>query len=90
MLLLFSWHYSVGAQDEGGEDADTEDTNKRNDNDDDSFSVIIPENAAWSESIDQRFDPSNITVPVGTEVTWINEDGSQHTITSGNLCWYQG
>lgn len=95
-LLLFSWQffYSVGAQDDGGgEDTDTGNTNNRNnDNDDNSFSVdddrfsiIIPENAAWSESIDQRFNPSNITIPVGTEVTWINEDGSQHTVTSGNL-----
>jgi len=49
------------------------------------FTVIVPENAAWSESIDQKFNPSNITVPVGTEVTWINEDGSEHTVTSGNV-----
>jgi plastocyanin len=53
--------------------------------DDSTFSVIIPENAAWSESVNGRFDPSNITIPVGTEVTWINEDESQHTVTSGNL-----
>jgi plastocyanin len=55
------------------------------DDDDNSFSVIIPENAAWNVSIDQRFDPSNLTILVGTGVTWINEDKSQHTVTSGNL-----
>jgi plastocyanin len=53
--------------------------------DDSTFSVIIPENAAWSESVNGRFDPSNITIPAGTEVIWINEDESQHTVTSGNL-----
>ena len=97
ILLLFSGQlfYNVGAQDDRGrgdeeeeeeDDADMEDTNNRNDDDDNnSFSVIIPENAAWSVSIDQRFDPSNLTIPVGTGVTWINEDRSQHTVTSGNL-----
>jgi plastocyanin len=79
LFLLFSWQffYSVGAQD----DEEGEDVN----NDVNSFSVIIPENAAWSESIDQRFDPSNIAILIGTEVTWINEDETQHTVTSGNL-----
>jgi plastocyanin len=88
LLLLFYWQffYGVDAQDDGGrEDADTGDTNNRNDDIDKSFSIIIPENAAWSESIDQRFYPSNIIIPVGTEVTWINEDRSQHTVTSENL-----
>ena len=89
LLLLFPWQffYSVDAQDDEGEEEDIEtaDTNNGNDNYDNSFTVIIPENAAWSQSIDQRFNPSNITIPVGTEVTWINEDSSQHTVTSGNL-----
>jgi plastocyanin len=83
-LILLSWQffYSVDAQDDGKED----DTENINDNYDDSTSsVIIPENAAWSESVDGRFDPSNITIPVGTEVIWINGDESQHTVTSGNL-----
>ncbi|MGC1132359.1 MAG: plastocyanin/azurin family copper-binding protein [Nitrososphaeraceae archaeon] len=86
MLLLVSWQLfnSVGAQDEEEEVADGEDTNDRNDNDD-IFSVTISENAAWSQSIDQRFNPSNITIPVGAEVTWINEDEAKHTVTSGNV-----
>jgi plastocyanin len=83
-LILLSWQffYSVDAQDDGSED----DTENINNNDDDSTSsIIIPENAAWSESVNGRFDPSNITIPAGTEVIWINEDESQHTVTSGNL-----
>jgi plastocyanin len=79
-LLSWQFFYSVSAQDEGDED-----TNNSNDDDDSSSNVIIPENAAWSETIDERFDPSSISIPVGTVVTWINEDESQHTITSGNL-----
>lgn len=35
--------------------------------------------------MDQRFSPSNITIPMGAEVTWINEDESEHTVTSGNV-----
>jgi plastocyanin len=87
-LVLFSWQffYSVNAQDDDEEeDIDITDANNENDNDDRSFIVIIPENAAWSQSIDQRFNPSNITVPEGAEVTWINEDESEHTVTSGNV-----
>ena len=87
MLLLISWQLfnSVGAQDDEEEVADGQDTNDRNGNDDNSFAVIIPENAAWSQSIDQRFNPLNITIPVGADVTWINEDESEHTVTSGNV-----
>lgn len=86
ILVAFPYYSAVAQDDEGGEEeVDIGDTNSGNDNDDSSFSVTIPENAAWSENIDQKFDPSNITIPVGSEVTWINEDSSQHTVTSGNL-----
>ena len=85
ILVAFPCYSVVAQDDEGEEEADIEDTNSGNDNDDSSFSVTIPENAAWSENIDQKFDPSNITIPIGTKVTWINEDSSQHTVTSGNL-----
>ena len=52
-LILFSWQffYSVNAQDDDDEveeDIDTTDANNRHDNDDRSFIVIIPENAAWN------------------------------------------
>ena len=29
------------------------------------------------------FNPERLTVPVGTAVTWRNEDASEHTVTSG-------
>jgi plastocyanin len=93
IMILVSFPYHVTeAQDDGGgddsdtDDSDTEDTNSANENvDDSSFTVTIPENAAWNQGIDQRFNPSNITIPVGAEVTWINEDESEHTVTSGNV-----
>jgi plastocyanin len=31
---------------------------------------------------DFAFDPSNVTVPVGTTVTWTNLDSASHTVTS--------
>jgi plastocyanin len=29
-----------------------------------------------------HFDPATVTVPVGTTVTWTNNDGTLHTVTS--------
>jgi plastocyanin len=40
--------------------------------------------AAWREVIVNRFDPSNVTIPVGSEVIWSNQDKLSHTVTSGN------
>jgi len=88
LSLSFPWQFlcSLSAQDdEEEEDVETAGANDRDDNNDNGFTVIIPENAAWSQSIDQRFNPSNITIPAGTEVTWINDDESEHTVTSGNV-----
>ncbi len=36
------------------------------------------------------FDPASITVKVGTSVTWTNEDGAPHTITSDKGDWDSG
>ena len=32
---------------------------------------------------DMAFSPASLTVSVGTTVTWINNDGVNHTVTSG-------
>jgi plastocyanin len=31
----------------------------------------------------RQFDPATLVVPVGTTVTWTNEDTAEHTVTSG-------
>jgi plastocyanin len=31
----------------------------------------------------QQFDPATLVVPVGTTVTWTNEDSVDHTVTAG-------
>jgi plastocyanin len=36
------------------------------------------------------FDPVTVTVPVGTTVTWTNEDSATHTITSDSGDWDSG
>jgi plastocyanin len=37
---------------------------------------------AGSQNNAQFFSPSNFTVKVGTTVTWVNHDGTTHTVTS--------
>lgn len=34
-----------------------------------------------------QFDPRNIHVDTGTEVTWTNDDGTDHTVTSASDNW---
>jgi plastocyanin len=48
------------------------------------YNIVIPMGAAWREVIVNRFDPSNVTIPVGSEVIWSNHDKLSHTVTSGN------
>lgn len=36
------------------------------------------------------FDPAELTVKVGTTVTWTNQDGTTHTITSDDAVWDSG
>jgi plastocyanin len=48
------------------------------------YYIVIPMGAAWREVIVNRFDPSNVTIPVGSEVIWSNQDKLSHTVTSGN------
>ena len=35
------------------------------------------------DKCDQAFDPPVLTVPVGTTVTWVNDDVTTHTVVSG-------
>jgi plastocyanin len=35
------------------------------------------------EETDSCYDPANLTVEAGTEVTWNNDDSAAHTVTSG-------
>lgn len=36
------------------------------------------------------FQPDELTVPVGTAVTWTNQDGIAHTTTSDDAVWDSG
>lgn len=37
--------------------------------------------------VNTQFDPRNIRVDAGATVTWTNEDGSAHTVTSASDNW---
>jgi nitrite reductase (NO-forming) len=39
---------------------------------------------ASNPSSTEPYNPSPLTVPVGTTVTWINNDNTGHTVTEGN------
>lgn len=34
------------------------------------YQIVIPDGAAWKETISERFDPQELTVPSGSDVTW--------------------
>lgn len=55
-----------------------------------SYEVVIPESAAWKESLSERFQPSEIVIPVGSEITWINHDDTTHAIASGKQLGHGG
>jgi len=52
-----------------------------------SFVISVPAGSAMPgcEVDDACYIPSSITVPVGAEVTWSNDDTAAHTVTSGDL-----
>lgn len=52
------------------------------------YQIVIPDGAAWKETISERFDPQELTVPSGSDVTWTNEDDLTHTIASGKKAGY--
>ena len=42
----------------------------------------VPPNTVYIQNF--AFNPTNLTVKVGTTVTWINQDSTTHTVTSDN------
>jgi plastocyanin len=56
---------------------------QQKDDSDYNYHIVIPDGAAWKETISERFEPSEVFVPLGSDVTWTNEDDLAHTITSG-------
>ena len=54
----------------------------------DNYDVVIPDGAAWKETVSERYYPSELTAPAGSDVTWINDDDLPHTVTSGNKAAY--
>lgn len=46
--------------------------------------VSIPDGAFDPQNSDRAYDPPAIVVPVGTTVTWTNDDVLPHTVTTGS------
>ena len=62
----------------------------QNDGLENSYQVVIPESAAQKESLSERFKPSEIVIPVGSDITWINHDDITHAIVSGKQLGHGG
>jgi plastocyanin len=65
---------------------ETPDTNEQDHEGD--YQIVIPDGAAWKETISERFYPPELIVPSGSYVTWTNDDDLTHTITSGKKAGY--
>lgn len=52
------------------------------------YQILIPDGAAWKETISERFYPQELIVPPGSDVTWTNDDDLTHIITSGKKVGY--
>jgi plastocyanin len=78
---------STDDEDEDDDDGDNDlsglEQGQQKDESDDNYYIVIPYGAAWKETISERFEPSEVFVPLGSDVTWTNEDDLAHTITSG-------
>ncbi|MFN3654208.1 MAG: plastocyanin/azurin family copper-binding protein [Candidatus Nitrosotenuis sp.] len=48
------------------------------------ISIPLGASAPGCETTNECFVPSSLTVPVGTTVTWTNDDTAAHTVTSGS------
>lgn len=47
-------------------------------------SVVPGSSSQGCEKTDECYTPSEITVDVGSEVTWMNDDSASHTVTTGD------
>lgn len=66
--------------------AEKPDTNSQDHEGD--YQIVIPDGAAWKETISNRFDPPELIIPTGSDVTWTSDDDLGHTITSGKRAGY--
>ncbi|MFZ0510690.1 MAG: plastocyanin/azurin family copper-binding protein [Candidatus Nitrosopolaris sp.] len=46
-------------------------------------SVLIVKGAS-NPTATEPYNPSSLSIPVGTTVTWTNSDNTEHTVTQGN------
>jgi plastocyanin len=46
--------------------------------------IVLIVKGASNPSSTEPYNPSPLSVPVGTTVTWINNDNTGHTVTQGN------
>jgi len=48
-------------------------------------SIVPGSSAPGCETTNNCYDPSEVTIDVGSEVTWSNDDTAAHTVTSGDI-----
>jgi predicted secreted protein with PEFG-CTERM motif len=48
-------------------------------------SIVQGSSSPGCETTNSCYDPSEVTIDVGSEVTWSNDDSAAHTVTSGDI-----
>jgi plastocyanin len=54
------------------------------------ISIPVGASTPGCETTDECFNPSSFTIPVGTTITWTNDDTAAHTVTSGKDATHDG
>lgn len=52
--------------------------------------TVIDSDQVTIDISDFKFDPSNVTVPLGATVTWVNHDSALHDATDDDGAWDTG
>lgn len=54
------------------------------------ISIPVGASTPGCETTNECFNPSSVTIPVGTTITWTNDDTAAHTVTSGKDVTHDG
>ncbi len=54
------------------------------------ISIPVGSSTPGCETTNECFNPNTVTIPIGTTITWTNDDTAAHTVTSGEDATHDG